>query len=303
MNLQTLRYLITLSKVENYSKAAKMIHISQPTLTSDIHSLEKELGFKLFQRTGRNIELTSAGRKFTIEVTSLLNHFDSVVSSIKTSATNSVIRISALRSISNSFLPTILNNFFKAYPDLKDKIQFKISTDTGLSKTMLANLLNNQFDISFCSKTSNDPSLSFIPIAKQQVFVIVPQNHPLAKYKHINLLDTTQYDYIAFSRSSGLYEYIRTLFTIIGKTPHVEYYVEEDETVTSMVKNGFGIAIVPDNPVLAQSNLVKIAIDFPNPVRYLYMVTNNNNDQQPYILKFTEFIKQNYADPNNFYQL
>ena len=70
MNLDHLRYFVALSRTENYTQTAKLLHITQPSLTKAIHSLEAELNVALFQKSGRSVTLTPAGKVFANDVES-----------------------------------------------------------------------------------------------------------------------------------------------------------------------------------------------------------------------------------------
>jgi Transcriptional regulator len=83
MNLDHLRYFVTLSRTENYTQTAKMLHITQPSLTKAMHSLEKEIDLPLFQRNGRNVTLTPEGRLFANSVATSLISLDKSISEAK----------------------------------------------------------------------------------------------------------------------------------------------------------------------------------------------------------------------------
>ena len=76
MNLSQLYYFRKLAQLEHYTKAAKELYITQPSLSDSISSLEQELGIALFQREGRNIKLTKYGREFYQYVCSALNELE-----------------------------------------------------------------------------------------------------------------------------------------------------------------------------------------------------------------------------------
>lgn len=77
MNLNQLRNFKTLAELEHYTKAAKALYISQPSLTNEIKSLEKELGYQLFTRVGRGVSLTKYGRQLYETVSESLDILDS----------------------------------------------------------------------------------------------------------------------------------------------------------------------------------------------------------------------------------
>ena len=76
MELRHLRYFVAVAEMENVSKAALKLHVSQPALTRQIHDLEDEIGFGLFQRTAKSVRLTDAGRAFLDNARSILKQTD-----------------------------------------------------------------------------------------------------------------------------------------------------------------------------------------------------------------------------------
>jgi len=83
MNLDHLRYFVALSRTENYTQTAKLLHITQPSLTKAIHTLEAELNIALFQKSGRSVTLTPAGKVFSNDIASALLLIDKSVTNVK----------------------------------------------------------------------------------------------------------------------------------------------------------------------------------------------------------------------------
>lgn len=80
--------------------------------------------------------------------------------------------------------------------------------------------------------------------------LITPKGHPLAEKEEIDLIDTVEYDYVYFTRNSGLRPVIDSYFSKIKRQPAIAYEGEEDSSVAGLVAAGFGIAIVPKIPLL-----------------------------------------------------
>ena len=179
MNLFHLRYFETLARTEHYSKAAEILSITQPSLSYAISTLESELGIQLFEKRGRNIVLTKYGKAFYSNVKEILANLDNAVRDIKLVANGEgEINIGFLRTLGTDYVPTTVKNFLDLHPD--KNIWFNFSCEHGLSVDLVRSLVDREYDMVFCSKLNNSPMVEFIPIATQELVVIVPKDHPLA---------------------------------------------------------------------------------------------------------------------------
>lgn len=288
MNLDHLRYFVALSRTQNYTQTAKTLHITQPSLTKAIHSLEKELNLELFSHHGRNVTLTSAGRVFANSIESTLNSLDKSIATAKSfNKKKTIIRLASLRTLSIKWVPDMAQNFL--HNSDAQTIDFQFNTDTGLSPDILNGLRNKKYDVAFCSKMDNYPDVDFFPVAEQTMVCITPVDHPLANHSSINLAETLNYPQVTFAKNSGLYPIIEKLFADCGGQPISAYSVEEDQAIAGLVANNFGIAIVPNMSILQTLPVKIIPISYPNWQRILYMATLKEN--QPAIKSFIDFVK------------
>ena len=174
MNLYHLRYFVTLAHLEHYTKAAEILSITQPSLSHAISSLESELGVKLFEKDGRNVVLTKCGQAFLVDVEQALDMLDSSINKLQmTGFGEGRIDIVELRTLSSAVVP----NFVKGFLDSKTnkKIDFYFHSSTGLTSDMIQGLKERKYDIAFCSKMDNEPLVEFVPVAKQELVLIVPK--------------------------------------------------------------------------------------------------------------------------------
>src|SRR5690606_19760098 len=104
-----------------------------------------------------------------------------------------------------------------------------------MTTDIIQELKEKKYDIAFCSMLENEPTIEFIPIAKQKLVLIVPEKHPLADRNEIELKDTLKYPHIAFSKQSGLRPIIGDLFERSGGNPTIENEVAEDESIAGLV--------------------------------------------------------------------
>ena len=290
MNLDHLRYFVALSRTENYTQTAKMLHITQPSLTKAMHSLEKELDLALFQRDGRRVALTPEGRLFANSVaTSLISLDKSVAEAKSLNEEKTIIRLASLRTLSIKWLPDMAQRFLKSTEN--PTVDFQFNTDTGLSPDILNGLRSKKYDVAFCSRLDNYPDLNFFPVAEQTMVCITPIDHALANHSSVNLAETLNYPQVTFSENSGLHSIMNKLFNEVGGHPIVAYSVEEDQAIAGLVANGFGIAIVPNMSIMQTMPVKIIPISFPNKQRILYMATLKRTENQPAIASFVNFVK------------
>ena len=138
---------------------------------------------------------------------------------------------------------------------------------------ILKGIKEQKYDIGFCSKINDEPLIEFIPVAKQDLVVIVPPDHPLASKSEIHLEETLEYKQIIYKSGSGLRHIIDHLFDQIGAYPDVSYEIAEDHVVAGFVANGFGIAVAPDIPIIHSLNLKVLPLVSPTWQRNFYMAT------------------------------
>lgn len=288
MNLYHLRYFVTLAKMQHYTKAAEHLCITQPSLSHAISALEKELSVKLFEKEGRNVVLTKCGMEFLGEVERSLQILDKSVDHI-TAAGNGEGRldIALLRTLGTDLVPELIRGFVSEYPYKNINFHFH----NGLTADILDGLKAQKYDIAFCSRADNEPLIDFIPIARQDLVVIVPKRHPLSDRDTICLSETLAYPQILFSKRSGLRAVIDKLFETCGQMPQTVFEIEEDQTIAGFVANGFGIAVVPNMPILNNMPIHVIHITEPSWERYFYMAVLKSRYHVPLVENFKRYVE------------
>ncbi|KRM99350.1 LysR family transcriptional regulator [Loigolactobacillus rennini] len=292
MNFQQLQYLAILAQTENYTQAAKMLHITQPSLTYAIKKLEEQVDLTLFKRVGRNVRLTNSGRIFVKQSMKAINTLNQAVEQAKEAEKpQDIIKISTLRSLSTRWLPFSLKEFLSQYRN-RTTPKFQFTSGAVLSQTIVKQLRAEQIDIGFCSKIDNLADIEYYPVYEQQLKFITPLGHPLAAKKAVNLKDTLDYQYITYSKAAGLHVALNQLFSICGGRPQSRFSVDEDEIVAGLVAAGFGVGIVPEMNLLATLPLKQLPIVFPKYRRFIYMATLKAHYQSPAATRFIHYIRQ-----------
>nr|WP_294679053.1 LysR family transcriptional regulator [uncultured Blautia sp.] len=292
MNLNQLTYFVTLAQIENYTRAAKRLDITQPSLSHAISNLEKELQVQLFERHGRNVTMTRYGEMFLKYVQDSLHILNLGVERIQEAARipGGSISIGYIHTQGRRFIPELVRGFTDSRKGKKIDFHFQ-NAATG---NLIQGLKDERFDVIFCSKAEGEKEISFVPVAEEKLIAIVPEKHPLAAKNTVSVQELGQYPQVAFPPSSGLYFVIRELFEKEGIMPETAFEVEEDGALAGMVAEGFGVAIAPDVPVIHTLPVKILNIENLHYRRYIYMGMLKNRYPSALVESFRDYILEHY---------
>lgn len=292
MNLNQLTYFVTLAQIEHFTKAAKRLDITQPSLSHAISNLEEELQVPLFERHGRSVTLTKYGEIFLKYVRESLHILDTGVKRTKEAAKvfDGNISVGYIHTQGRNFIPKLVRGFLDEIDDRRIEFHFQ----NGVTRSLIQGLKDEKFDVIFCSRVEGEREVSFWPVSEEKLVAIVPQDHPLAEKESVTIQELAKYPQVSFSPSSGLYFVIRELFEREGLYPEVTFEVEEDGALAGMVAEGFGIGIVPDVPVIRTLPVKILNIEHLEYRRYIYMGILKDRHQSLAIESFVRFIEKNY---------
>lgn len=287
MNLDHLRYFVKLAELRHYTRAAEQLCISQPSLSHAINQLETELGVPLFEKSGRNTSLTRFGEEFLECAQRSLSTLDTGIESLQRAAKGEgIVRLGFLRTLGVDYIPKLTSDFLAADPN--SGVQFSFHSD--LSSGLINGLLRHRFDLVFCSEPDPSLKLSAIPVTTQRLVMIVPNGHPLAEKKSIDLADTLEYPAVWFAEGSGLRRVIDRMYEQIGGKPVSVVETEEDEVIAGLVAAGFGIAVVPEMDMLRKLDIAVLEITSPPYHRDFFMVQDESVFLSPAAQRFRSFV-------------
>ncbi len=177
MDIEHLRYFLSVAKFLSFTKAAEEQHIAQPSMSQIIASMEKQLGAKLFERSNRSVRFTPAGRVFYDEAIILVERYDEAVKKLHSASSGmaGVLRVGFWGPYEPILIPRLLATFRRSYP----KIELSIRQD---SNTALVEALSNDLiDIVFSSPYpfQDRDDISFLLLDSSPSCAVVHQNHPL----------------------------------------------------------------------------------------------------------------------------
>jgi len=290
MNLNQLKYFVTLARMEHYTRAAAVLEISQPTLSHAMNALERELGTRLFAKRGRNVSLTKYGQVFLEYAKEALEVLELGVKKVKsmTGPTGGDIELAYIYTLGSEFIPQLVGDFLRLHEELQITFHFTV----GNTHNIIQGIKEEKYDIAFCSMAEDQTGVEFTPVGREKLVIAVPKGHPLTGEKRVHLEQAAAYPQISYTRNSGLRPVVDKLFKNAGLKPEIAYEIEEDGSMAGLVAQNFGIAVMPDIPILHQLDVEILDIHEPEQPRYIYMAQVKDRYQIPVVKKFAEFVKR-----------
>ena len=245
MELRHLRYFVAAAEEENVSRAALKLNVSQPGISRQIHDLEEEIGFQLFERSAKALRLTSAGKIFLTEARAVLQHADDAVKKARAAigAMHGEIHVGYAPSLTVQILPPTLRAFQEKLPNVRVALH---DLSTG---EMLEQLRNGKLQVALTVRLDAKilRGLEFVELARYPMRVAVARKHPLAESKTVSLDQVSRESLIAYNRADypEYHTMLDKLFATVGRKPRI---VEEHDGVSGIVlavESGGGFALVP----------------------------------------------------------
>jgi DNA-binding transcriptional LysR family regulator len=252
MTLQQLKYFLVMAEVRHYTKAANQVFISQPSLSYAISELEKELDVTFFERRGNRILMTRYGEEFLPYVKRIFATLDEAKTHLSEmlNATIGTINLGYIYSISFDFVPRMLELFYADQGNSQITFEFF----QGLHQTLIEKLKAGGVDL-LLSANPGDKAITGVPVFRQELFVVVPEDHRLAKKEEVSLAEIKNEPLISLSKTSDIRNHLVRCFERIGAKPIVAGEVAECIGMSALVRANLGIAITPLSPTFEGGKL------------------------------------------------
>ena len=248
MNLNQLRYFVSVAENGSFTRAAASQYISQTAITQQIHALEENVGAKLFDRNSRPVSLTPAGKVFLKEAREILGRLDVALARIREASVGleGELRLGYTKGYEHSDLPKHLRGFHQEYPNVLISC-YRCDTD------MLASgVLHGEYDVIFTWDSTNirqEESIELRVFERVPLYVALYADHPLARRKELTRRELKQENILYMSPSGtgnsfGDAFYI-SLYQRAGYQPNIILRSNDMESILMMVAAEEGISIVP----------------------------------------------------------
>lgn len=243
MELRHLRYFVAVAEEENVSRAALKLHVSQPGISRQVRDLENEIGFPLFERTGKSVRLSVAGKIFFAEARDILQRTDDAVEKARASLLpQPEINVGYIPSGTVEILPRALRVFRGRFPATR------VTLHDLSAEEMQPLLLQKKLDVALTVaglKLSRE--LNSKELARYATCVAVGATHPLAKSKAVSLDQMASEPVVTYARKDypDYHKQLEKIFATIGRKPR---FGSEHDSVSSLMAAlaaGDGFALMP----------------------------------------------------------
>lgn len=288
MHYDALKTFITLAEVNNFTKTAELLHISQPSVSLHIKNLEKEFQTTLFIRSSKSVQITPTGQILYERAKQILATYaaakDEIVAHYH--AIQGTLIIGASFTIGEYVLPPILARLQQQFPQLE--LQIIIGNTEEIIQ--LAKLL--QIDVGLIEGQSHDQELIIHPFMQDELFIVAPSNHPLTKRSSITISELQQQNWIAREPGSGTRIYLEHLFRAYSLKVKSLLTISSNQGIKESVIQGLGLSLLSGCVIereLKNGDLAILSLEgqpFTRTFSYLYSPTMKNKRNVEALLGF-----------------
>lgn len=297
MELKQLESFVAVVVYKSFTEAAKQLYISQPTISTHIQALEKELETKLIVRTTKSIELTKRGAELYECAVKMLDLRDGLLEKWR-SWDEKIIRLGVSTIPSAYILPEFLPKFCKEYPEVFFQ---SIQSD---SKGIIEGVLDGRMDVGLVGMEWEEEALACIPFYEDELVVITPvTEHFLALRKNeVPLEELFKEPMILREKGSGTKKAADQFLEKQGISKDslkVAAYMNDPEAIKNSVAAGLGISIVSKK---AAENMIRekrlLAFEFSRYTsgRKFYIIYRKDDVLKPFISTFINYIQKYYKN-------
>ena len=278
MEMRQIRYFHCVAQELSFTKAALRLHIAQPPLSRQIRQLEEELGVELFERLGRSIRLTDAGKFFFDKTMNLANRLENVVIATRR------IAESGKKWLGIGFVPSIMYGFGPRL--FRDMRAMGMQAEIGLSEMttleQLKALRAGQIDVGFGRIQFDEPDIESRVLLQEPLVLAVPAGHPLSSRSAVTLGDVADQPFVLYPAKPrpSYADHVIGLFEQRGCRVSVAFEANEMQTAIGLVAAGLGVTLVPGAVQrMSREDVVFVPLDepeFTSPIMMSWLKDNTS---------------------------
>jgi len=274
VDLRKLSIFSRVAELGSVQAAATELHIAQPAVSIAVQKLEAELDVQLFNRVGRGIRITREGQAVLEQAQLILAQVSALEQSIghRRQLLSGELSLSCPAMLATYFLPKPLGQFLNLHPQLRANI------NQDGTQSIRQQLLKGELDLGIVSldEDTDHSALELAPLLKEQIVLCVPNDHPWANKKSIQLSQLNVSPMVLYEQGYYLREHFNKLCTAQNVAPDVRLQTNFLPLLIRSVKEGMGTTIGLDMMAAQESGLTGIAF---RPRQYLKMALAKRKGQ------------------------
>ena len=294
LNLSEMQVFAVAAETENFSEAARRLHLSQPAVSQQIRSLERSLRVQLFRRVGRGVTLNDAGKvllPMARELLDLSQHIEETMRSLEEQVTGHLI-IGCTTVAGKYVLPLVVAAFRQYYPHVQ--VIIEVCNPASVVDPLLA----QEVHLGVSSTKIVHRDMECQPFFTDHVVLVVPADHPFACRAPVRPVELLNQPFILQGDGSSTHRMVQEGLSEHGISLdqlQVVMVVGNAEAIEIAVEHGVGIACISRlaaRPGLRSGRLVEVLIEGLCLERPLYVVRHSRCAKTPAQARFWDFVKE-----------
>lgn len=289
MNLNQINYVIKLAETKSFTKAARELYITQPTLSQQIKSLEDEFGVPLFNRSRGDVTLTKAGQDFLYYANRITNNINKLSASLDNycSLETGSIHIGLLLTFGYTKIPSYISDFQKIHP----KVDIKISVN--ITSILVEQLLNNELDIVFITGHSSTlpQTLEVDLVSQSEMMCVMNKDHHLSSLNYVVPEDLESERILMVDRHSFVYNELHQALHRDNLKPIIIGENSNADVALQIAQHNLALSFMSEEIINKSSHTNIIAKKMlPKLYRNIYVAVQSNLRKSPALQAFQSFI-------------
>ncbi|MEK3934900.1 LysR family transcriptional regulator [Sporosarcina sp. FSL W7-1349] len=290
MDIRQLTYFVTVVEQMSFSKAAHKLHIAQPSLSNAIKNLEEEVGFRILERSTRNLELTESGQilyQRALRILLEMKIVEKEMQEVRLTG-NGELRIGMIESVKH-WIPKVIRQYEDEFPDMQLLLTEELS-----GEDVKRSLRQYETHAVITNQLIDESDILTYPLYKEALVLVLHESHPLTTKKSIRLHDLQHEPFIITSEGFQTRKDVLAAFASENLNVQIKYEVERFETALSLIHENLGVSIIPENYLADrhETHLVHHVISSPPLNRPVYLTYMKNRYMAPAIRSFLDKIIQ-----------
>ncbi|NPC58748.1 LysR family transcriptional regulator [Caenimonas soli] len=241
--LKQLEAFVAIARTGSFSAAARIVHVSQPALTTVIKNLEQQLGVALFDRTARGVTMTTAGRELLPTVDRLLTELNETLANVLsgTAPRGGTVTLACVPSAGSLFLPPLIASFNRQHPTVRIDMRDAMTENREIVRMVRS----GDIDCGVASPMPDAAELQFRHLYDDELVAILPPSQVASAQKNITWKQLSELPLVGMASHSYLRLLIDQTFAAIGISKRPVAEVSLITTAVGMARAGLGAAVLP----------------------------------------------------------
>ena len=243
MEFRQLEYFCTISELENFTRTAEALHVSQPSVTKAIKALEAELGVMLINRSQKHVSLTEQGKVFLVHAQRIMQDAAFAKKDMLRyrSDRQDIIHFGMPPMVEGYLFPDFFSKFREMVPEVILDVQEFNDSDEVRQRAE-----SGELDFGIIMGSGNDRMDHAMPLMQDKMVLCLPPDHPLAAERAVSFDELRQEKFIMQQPNTYQYRQVMDYCGEYGYVPDIVLCTSQLKTIKQLVANGSGISVLPN---------------------------------------------------------